>query len=275
MEFHSATPATTSDAPAASGANARSWGDLPGSPPTGLRRWGDLPGSPPTGLRRWGDLPLFHAAWLFALGIILARVVWLRPAVVLLSLLLIAILCGIAAVRAQRVSWMALGPLWILLGAWCAEMEPQPAPAPVLSALSDGLLRTVEGTVVDAGPVRGETEEDGEDPSPVPTAEKPTQRIDVRVFSIESVTDEQDAQIPADGALRFTVRWPSEPDQPFRCGEPVRVVARMLPPEVYRDPGTWNRQDYLLDLGLTATATVDRDRVEPLQTPPANHKQWR
>src|SRR5579863_4235927 len=174
MEFHSATPATTSDAPAASGANARSWGDLPGSPPTGLRRW--------------GDLPLFHAAWLFALGIILARVVWLRPALVLLSLLSMAVLCGFAAVRAQRVSWMALGPLWILLGAWCAEMEPQPAPAPVLSALSDGLLRTVEGTVVDAGPVRGETEEDGEDPSPVPTAEKPTQRIDVRVFSIESVT---------------------------------------------------------------------------------------
>ena len=39
-------------------------------------------------------------------------------------------------------------------------MEPQPAPAPVLATLSDGLLRTVEGTVIDAGPVRGEIEED-------------------------------------------------------------------------------------------------------------------
>ena len=46
--------------------------------------------------------------------------------------------------------------LWLLLGAWCAEMEPHPAPAAALAALSDGLMRTVEGTVVDAGPVRSE-----------------------------------------------------------------------------------------------------------------------
>src|SRR5207302_373518 len=79
--------------------------------------------------RRWGDLPLFHAAWLFALGIVLAKVLWLRPGMVLLGAAAMAALCGVAAIHSQRVSWVGLVPLWILLGAWCAEMEPQPAPA--------------------------------------------------------------------------------------------------------------------------------------------------
>ena len=154
-------------------------------------------------------------------------------------------------------AWIALATLWILLGAWCAEMEPQPAPAPVISALSDGLLRTVEGTVVDAGPVRAEIDDDLDPtPSPLPP-EKPTQRVDLRLSSIENVTDENDAQVPADGIVRLTLRWPSVPGQPFRCGERLRADIRPLPPQVYRDPGAWNRQDYLLSLGITSTATAE------------------
>jgi len=173
------------------------------------------------------------------------------------------------------VSWMALAPLWVLLGAWCAEMEPAPAPAPVLSALSDGLVRTVEGTVIEAGPVRSETEEDGEQPVPTSASDKPTQRIDIRVSSIEKVTDGEDAQIPADGKIRLTLRWPTVSDQPFRCGERVRADLRLLPAEVYRDPGAWSRQDYLLDLGISSTATADRSRVERVAQAPANRPDWR
>ncbi|HVO46575.1 MAG TPA: ComEC/Rec2 family competence protein, partial [Steroidobacteraceae bacterium] len=205
----------------------------------------------------------------------MARFLWLRPSFVLLGLVCIAVLCGVAAVRAQRVSWMALAPLWVLLGAWCAEMEPAPAPAPVLSALSDGLVRTVEGTVIEAGPVRSETEEDGEQPVPTSASDKPTQRIDIRVSSIEKVTDGEDAQIPADGKIRLTLRWPTVSDQPFRCGERVRADLRLLPAEVYRDPGAWSRQDYLLDLGISSTATADRSRVERVAQAPANRPDWR
>ncbi len=219
---------------------------------------------PSTALRKWGHLPLFHAAWLFALGIVLAKFVWLRPAYVLIGIVCISILCALAALRAQRIAWIALATLWILLGAWCAEMEPQPAPAPVISALSDGLLRTVEGTVVDAGPVRAEIDDDL-DPTPAPLPpEKPTQRVDLRLSSIENVTDEIDTQVPADGVVRLTLRWPSVPGQPFRCGERLRADIRPLPPQIYRDPGAWNRQDYLLSLGITSTATTDGDRVERL-----------
>jgi hypothetical protein len=99
-------------------------------------------------------VPLFHAAWLFAAGVAATAVLWLRPGTVLVALALVAVLCAVAALRAQRVAWLPVALLWCLLGAWCAEMEPHPAPAPALNALSDGLLRTVEGTVTDAPPVR-------------------------------------------------------------------------------------------------------------------------
>jgi competence protein ComEC len=218
------------------------------------------PESTRTGFNSWGGIPLFHAAWLFALGIAAAKGLWMRPGVVLVALALMATLCIAAALRAQRIAWLPLGILWCLLGAWCAEMEPHPAPAQVLNTLSDGLLRTVEGTIVDAGPVRGEIEQDLDQPSAA--EQRITQRIDVRVSTLEQVTDEDDAQIPTGGGVRLTLRWNDVPDQPFRCGEHVRAVAQLLPPEIYHDPGVWSRQDYLLDQGITSTASVDAGRVE-------------
>jgi competence protein ComEC len=210
-----------------------------------------------------GAVPLFHAAWLFAAGIAVARTLYLRPSLVLVALTLVAVLCGVAAIRAQRIAWLPLALLWLLLGAWCAEMEPHPAPSPALAALSDGLLRTVEGTVVDAGPVRGEIEQNQDEPT---AAQRPTQRIDLRVSSLEVVTDAEDTQTPVDGGVRLTVHWLQNPSgqQLFQCGERVRAVVRLLPPEVYHDPGVWNREDFLVDQGITSTATVNIDRVERL-----------
>jgi len=224
-----------------------------------------------------GSIPLFHAAWLFALGIAVTEALWLRPSQVLVALALVAALCIVAALRAQRIVWLPLAALWLLLGAWCAEMEPHPAPAPAVAALSDGLLRTVEGTVVDAGPVRGETEQnlidhewndnhnEAAEPAQLP-AQQPSQRIDLRVSSMEVVTDTDDAQTPVEGGVRLTVHWPQiiAGQQPFHCGERVRAVVRLLPPEVYRDPGVWSREDFLVDQGITSTATVSSDRIERL-----------
>jgi competence protein ComEC len=220
---------------------------------------------PRTGARlssRLSIVPLFHAAWLFALGITLTKAMWLRPSVLLLALLPIGVLCALAAVRAQRMIWLPVGVLWCLLGAWCAEMEPQPAPARELRALSDGLLRTVEGTVIDAGPVRGQIEQNLGQAVPTEATQQATQRIDLRVSAIENVTDDEDAEIPVSGGVRLTIRWPDVPEQPFRCGERVHAVARLRPPEVYRDPGTWSREDYLLGQGITATASIDSARIE-------------
>src|SRR6185437_5424375 len=175
-------------------------------------------------------VPLFHAAWLFALGIVGAGWIWVRPSFTLLALLPAAALCAAAALRAQRVAWLSLALLWLLLGAWCAEMQPQPAPARPLDALSDGLLRTVEGTVVSTGPMRTETEQNVD---PLSITEL-SQRVDLRVTSLEVVNDSQDAQEPVTGIVRLTVRWPqgADPPLPLRCGERIRAVVRLLPPHV-------------------------------------------
>ncbi len=207
-------------------------------------------------------VPLFHAAWLFALGIVVADFIWLRPAYLLIALAPVAVLCGIAVLRAQRIAWLPLALLWCLMGAWCAEMQPQPAAAPVLAALSDGLARDVEGTIIDAGPVRGELEQNVDEAQ----STAPTQRLDVRVASVEVVTDDEDEQEAMPGGVRLTVRWPEgQRDIPgFHCGERIRADARLMQPEVYRDPGAWSRRDYLLDQGISSTATVSADHVRVL-----------
>ena len=207
-------------------------------------------------------IPLFHAAWLFALGIVFAHFVWLRPAYLLVALAPIGLLCAFAAVRSQRVVWLPLAVLWCLLGTWCAEMQPQPSPAPAMIVLSDGLIRSVEGTITDAGQVRPELEEN------VGEAEgsAPTQRLDIAVTSVEMVTDDQDVQAATDGGVRITVRWPGGEAAAtgFHCGEHIRADARLMQPEVYRDPGAWNRKEYLLEQGITSTAAVPVDRVQVL-----------
>jgi len=213
-----------------------------------------------------GAVPLFHAAWLFALGIVMASRIWLRPTLTLVAMALVAVLCMISARcggREQGVRWIPFAVLWILLGAWCAEVEPHPAPVPALSSLTDGLVRVVEGTVTDAGPVRRQLEEDLDEPSTV----APMQSIDVRVASLERVNDLEDVQVPVDGGVRLTVRWPLGADagkQAFQCGDRIRASVRLIPPEEYHDGGVWSRADYLLDAGISATATVAVERVERL-----------
>lgn len=208
-------------------------------------------------------VPLFHAAWLFAAGIALTAAMRIGPVSLLASLLMLAIVAVVAALRAQRLAWLPMALLWALLGAWCGQVEPHPAPAPQLLALSDGLLRTVEGTVTSAGPVRSEADQAGEQ-----LAELPTQRIDVRLDSVEVVDDATDRQVATEGGVRLTVRWP-QGTRPaaLPCGARIRAVVRLLPPEVYRDPGAWNRADYLLDQGVTSTATMNSPRVELLAQP--------
>lgn len=204
-------------------------------------------------------VPLFHAAWLFALGIVVAHYAWLRPGYLLIALPALAVLCGLAVFRAQRIAWLALSFLFCLLGAWCAEMQPQPAPEPAIAALSDGLVRTVEGTITDAGTVRSEHEENTDEPYSTET----TQRLDVRVSSIEVVSDVEDVQAVVQGGVRLTVRWPEGQASPggFHCGDRIHADVRLMRPQVYRDPGVWSRNDYLLDQGITSTATVSPDRI--------------
>jgi competence protein ComEC len=204
-------------------------------------------------------IPLFHAAWVFATGVLIAHYIWIRPAWLLLSLAPISALCGLAGCRTQRMMWVPLGVLWCALGAWCAEMQPQPSPVPAVAKLSDGLMRTVEGTVIDAAPVRDEHATEIDDTS----KEGRSQRIDLHLAAVEVISDTEDTQQPATGILRMNVRWPADDmsSPGFECGQRIRADARLMLPDVYRDPGAWNYRNYLLDQGITSTASVKAERV--------------
>ena len=219
-------------------------------------------GQPAAALRVAGT-PIFHAAWLFAVGIVLSHAIRLPPGILFFGLLAMMAVCAWIAFAALRLRWPGLGALWILLGLWCAQMQPAPAPAPDLLNASDGLLRTVEGVVADAGSLRMEADQNADETA----AEAPAQRIDVQVSSLEIVDDTHDEQKPDVGGVRLTVRWPdaaAAPPQTFHCGERIRAVVRLYPPAVYRDPGAWSRAEYLLEQGITSTASVNIERVERL-----------
>lgn len=219
------------------------------------------------------DAPLFHAAWQFALGIAFAHAMSLRAGVLLAAVCVTALLVVAAAVRAQRVAFLPLALLWLLLGAWSALMEPQPAPSVSIAQLSDGLLRQVEGTVAAVAPMRTEAElyvkEDHGEAAPEASAQPlPSQRIDLEVTSIEFVDDVVDQQKQASGRIRLNVRWPDAAQvAPIHCGERLRVAVQLLVPTDYRDPGAFSRSAYLLEQGITTTATVKSAQVELRNAP--------
>ena len=74
---------------------------------------------------------------------------------------------------------------------------------------------------MDAGAVRGEAEQNMNDnvPNDTAPAPQPTQRIDVRVSSLEMVTDTEDKQAQIAGGVRLTVRWPE--DTATQVADPV------------------------------------------------------
>lgn len=231
-------------------------------------------------------VPLFYAALLYLAGIVIAHFQYLRPGLLLAGLLPLGCVAVFTIAKAPRLTWLSLAAIWLTLGAWSAETEPQPAPDPAITLLSDGLLRTVEGTVADAGPLRTSEpeEQDGDDPAGGESASshpvEQIQRIDLQMTGAEVVTDTTDQVLPipqSDASrLRLSVLWPKGHPQPIPCGQHLRVAVRILPSETFHDPGVWDRTAYLEGQQISATATViatKRDGNEPrltlLPEPPA------
>jgi competence protein ComEC len=207
-------------------------------------------------------------------GIILARYQYLRPSYLLVGLLPLSAIAAAAIIKTPRLTWLPIAAIWITLGAWSAETEPAPTADPAVVQISDGLLRTVEGTVVDAGPSRSRYPADDatgdQDFEAVadPTGEQ-IQRVDIQLTSAEVVTDASDAiaSIPGDTArLRLSVLWASRLAAAIRCGQRLRAAVRILPSETFHDPGVWSRATYLESQQIMASATVSatkHDGSEP------------
>jgi competence protein ComEC len=221
-------------------------------------------------------IPLFYAALLYLSGIVLAHYVYLRPTLLLIGLGPVAGVGLLAIAKAPRLVWLPLSALWIILGAWSAETEAQPTPNAAITQLSDGLLRTVEGTVANASPLRNEevTENSDDDQQADPASQAPPaliQKIDLELSVTEVITDTFDQLQPLPhgpaNRIRFTLHWPAGvAASELRCGQQLRAVIRMQRPEIFHDPGVWDSAAYLESEKISATATLDasrRDSGEP------------
>lgn len=231
-------------------------------------------------------VPLFLAAVLFLSGITLARCVYLPPGPLMLCFFAFAALTGAAAFKAPRIVWLPMLLLWIGLGAWSAEMEPPPVlNAKLAESVSDGLLRTLEGTVVTAEPIQSGIAEDqnpgqdldgsirdqstsaGPDSGHDSSRSRLRQQVDLEVHAAEVLTDDYDGMEPVPNGgvsrVRLQLDWPAETKaRGIDCGETIRVTARLVSPQIFLDPGVWNRAAYLETRQVAATAAVDATRMD-------------
>jgi competence protein ComEC len=92
-------------------------------------------------------VPMMAAALSFAAGDILARR-W-QETFFLAAASLLVLLLAIGSMRAaQRVAVVPVLALWVVVGCWCAQIQPPIAPQHQLAQYADGLSRTVRGRVV-------------------------------------------------------------------------------------------------------------------------------
>jgi competence protein ComEC len=217
---------------------------------------------------RFGRAPLLAAAVWFALGEGMARN--RQPAVVLLMAL--ALLVGLAAVGLRwslRTTILPVAAVWMVVGMWCAEVQPVPLPQTALQSYADGLSRQVRGRVVRvrALPPRGKAVDQDNDPAwrveKEPEAAEAVS-VDLQVEAVEEVTPDISRMVPATGGVRATVLANGAALPALRCGDVVDGPMRLKVPERYRDPGAWQYADYLLAQGVGLHATVRASKMTRL-----------
>jgi competence protein ComEC len=233
---------------------------------------------------------LLAAAVWFALGEAMARN--RQPAVVLL--LALVALAGLVLVGLRwslRVSVLPLAAMWMVVGMWCAEVQPFPVPQRALQSYADGLSRQVRGRVVRVRELPPRQKAVDQDNDPAWWMEKEPEAaeavsVDLQVDAVEEVTPDISRMVSVPGGVRVTVLMDralngatngavethvreSGHGAPnllpeLRCGDVVEGPMRLKAPERYRDPGAWQYADYLLAQGLGVHATIKASKLKLL-----------
>ena len=203
--------------------------------------------------------PLLAAAAYFAAGILLGTFLW-RPTT--WWLLLATLLVAAALVVARRRPWLAHGLAALLLtvtGVLAVQLRPRPALDPLAPYL-DGSEVTVTAHVVRDGMlterVRWERSEQ-------------RQVIDVETEAVNGRAVRARIRLSlyareAYGADNEDDATAAPMERQFLYGERLRFAARLRPPHNYGNPGAFDYRGYLVREGITALASVNQKRVEPL-----------
>jgi competence protein ComEC len=189
---------------------------------------------------------LYAAVWLCA-GIVLAGCQWIAPATLIAAILLVALLCMVAARMALRVALLPLAFCWVTLGVLLSEIEPAPDPQKQLSVIADaGDATAIYGEVTRTTPIRIT-----QSTSPFGNAvrEEQSESFDVRVASADGR--------PVSGGLRATVYAPADQSFPaIHCGDQIATKVAMHLPERYLDPGVWDATAWLQQQGIGVVGSL-------------------
>ena len=223
----------------------------------------DSPVVEPLRLRR---VPLLAACTCFALGDLLA-LRWQPTTLLAAATFLVFAVALISLRRAPRASIIPTYALWIIVGCWCAQIEPPIPQQQALHTLADGLTRDVQGSIIRVRtlpPAASNSphpvfEPDAWDADPDPD----TQSVDIDVQSVEYLTPDVSVMQPTTGGIRFNL---SGPQLSLHCGDLIDVPIRLRTPDVYRDPGAWSYSDYLLSEGIGATGSTRSSSVHVLRS---------
>jgi competence protein ComEC len=217
--------------------------------------------------------PLLFAALCFALGIVIAKS-WHPIVALLLAILLLLPLIFLGLRNRARTAVLSVATLWMVVGLWCAEIQPSPPSQQTLLSYADGLSRTVRGRIIRIRKLPPQAAPTGGDIDPTTWSESSdslqdgTISLDLTVDAIEQVTPDVATMLPGEGGVRITVIGSANN---FACGDRIEAPLRMKAPERYRDPGAWQYADYLLEQGIGAHANVKAERLTRLQQ---THTAW-
>ena len=155
---------------------------------------------------------------------------------------------------------MALLPLavaWLAAGMFCASIQPSPDPQTTLLLSAAKEPRVVEGEVIRTSPARLI---DSTAPFSSKITHEQSQMFDLRVHSVAG------ANTP--GGLRLTLYASVGSAMPrVACGDSLRVITALHPPERYNDPGVWDASDYLLRQGIGVLASAKASEVTLIRGP--------
>lgn len=208
---------------------------------------------------RFRRAPLLAAALSFCAGDLLAQpaLAW-RPAVVMsLFAIVLVVLTLFMNRQSPRLALLPLLALWVVVGFWCAEIQPAPPSQSELAHYADGLSRIVQGRVIRVRELPARSVSQLLDSDAAEQDEFPAQPVlsfDLALDAMEDITPDTSQMISIAGGVRVTVAGDA---MSIHCGDAVQVPLRLAVPERYRDPGAWQYADYLAAQGIGAHASLN------------------
>ncbi|HVT98459.1 MAG TPA: ComEC/Rec2 family competence protein, partial [Acidobacteriaceae bacterium] len=219
--------------------------------------------------------PMLFIAVFFAGGTTLSCQFWLLPSHLLAALLLLFPVTAVSALVAPRIAPIAAAFLGVLLGLFCAEVQPHlpastplediafstPASTPAVRHARIATTHVVFGDVIRTTAIR---RIDTYAPYSDVLRHERSQQIDLRVATVDG------SPLPAPEGLRLTLYAPADASFPqIACGALFMGSAALHTEERFLDPDVWDASRWLRQQGIAALGSAHADQAT---ITPARHR---